>query len=67
MVVQSRSPNTTFDELDVGNEFDLEDTLLPRLLRVNKPSAPDETLIAPKKVEETVLFVRFLKMCISDM
>uniref|UniRef100_A0A914DU92 Uncharacterized protein n=1 Tax=Acrobeloides nanus TaxID=290746 RepID=A0A914DU92_9BILA len=66
MVVQSetprshRSPNTTFEDLDIGN------SLLPLLLRVNKPSAPlddddenDKTLIAPRQVQiedEKVLF-----------
>uniref|UniRef100_A0A914DRB0 Protein kinase domain-containing protein n=1 Tax=Acrobeloides nanus TaxID=290746 RepID=A0A914DRB0_9BILA len=38
MIVQSprshRSPNTTFEDLDIGN------SLLPLLLRVNEPSAP---------------------------
>ena len=71
MVVQSetprshRSPNTTFEDLDIGN------SLLPLILRVNKPSAPlddddenDKTLIAPRQVQiedEKVLFVSLNK------
>ena len=71
MVVQSetprshRSPNTTFEDLDIGN------SLLPLLLRVNEPSAPlddddenDKTLIAPRQVQiedEKVLFISLKK------